>query len=305
MTTTTTRFATTALGAAVATFVLTSAAQAQVVLNNTYLPAAELTRDDAPDGQPAEMSMNILDVGLEVPVYIAGRGASRTVVSAGVAVRRHSFDLQLHDGSDDFFPTQLYAVDGSLAAIKPLGGRWSIIGFGTVGLHTDFHDVGVDHVVAEGGGFVVRRVGDNLQLGLGPVLTYAFGKPLVLPAPFIRYQGDGKLSIETRFPRYVKAAYALTDDVEIGAAARSLYNNYRIGDERAQGADGESPVVVFSDLTVGVESAVRLTGPIWLTAGIGTTLHRTMTVNDDDGDELFDRGMQNGLVLSAGFGTRM
>jgi len=168
------------------------------------------------------------------------------------------------------------------------------------GIHTDFENVDSDHFLAEGGLIFARKVGESFTLGLGPVFTYAFGNPIFIPAPLVKYtSGNDKFLIDIRVPQHIILSYTYSDNLQNSLKIGSLYSNYRLGDERAE-ADGKSTTIVFSDLIISVETLIRLYGPIALDVSIGSTINREFTVENHKQKELFDRGMDNTLFFSVG-----
>jgi hypothetical protein len=284
-----------------------SPALAQVVVTDTYLPASNIKLANPPPGEGATLAMNLLDVRAELPVYARRdeRKRPETLVLVAPNFRHHALYLDLPPGDDEYFPKGLYAAGLEVAVMQSFSKSWYGVAFGSGAVASDFEDLDDRHLLFEGGGFGVYRITDAFHVGAGPVFTFAFGHPLLIPAPFVRYEGAGKWQFRMHFPRFLKLTYAISDRFELGLAARSLYNNYRLGDERARDPNGDSPVIVFSDLTVGLEAGVRVWGPLWLNAGAGVTASRQFSVEDDDQNELFNREMENTMLATAGLEVRL
>jgi hypothetical protein len=295
------------LSAAAATLVTPSFAQAQVRVTDTYLPASNIKKENPPPGESATLEMNILDVATEIPFLVSKdeAGEISTALVNELAFRHHALKLVLPAGQSEYFPKNLYAIREGLTLIQALSEDWYAVGFGAATLATDFKDIGFKHFVFEGGAFGVYKITKALHVGLGPVFTFAFGNPLLIPAPFVRYQGEQKLSFQLQVPRFAKVAYAFSEGFDLGVAGRFLYNNYRLGDDRARTPDGKSTVIVFSDITVGLEASLRIFQPLFATAGVGATVYRKFRVDDDGGDELFNRDLENTPYASLGLELRM
>lgn len=279
---------------------------AQIRVTDTYLPPSDIKKENPPPGESATLEMNLLDVGTEFPLFVSKdqAGEISTALVNELGFRHHALKLELPAGQSEYFPTSLYAVREGLILMQSLSANWYVVGFGSAAIATDFHDVGFDHLIFEGGAFGVYKISKPLHVGLGPVFTFAFGNPLLIPAPFVRYQGEEKLSVQVQVPKLAKVAYAFTDDFDLGIAGRFLYNNYRLGDERARTPDGKSTVIVFSDITVGLEASLRIYQPLFVTGGVGATVYRKFRVDDDGGSELFNRDLQNTPFASLGLELR-
>lgn len=282
-------------------------AHAQVTVTDTYLPPSDIKRENPPPGESATLEMNLIDVSTELPLFVSkdDKGRPRTLLVNELAFRHHALDLVLPAGQSEYFPTDLYAIREGLSLIQTLSTDWYAVGFGSVAIATDFNDVGFEHLIFEGGAFGVYKLSEAFHVGLGPVFTFAFGHPLLIPAPFVRYRGEEKLSFQLQVPRLAKLTYAFSDSFDLGIAGRSLYNNYRLGDERARTPDGKSTVIVFSDITVSLEASLRLYQPLFATFGVGSTVYRRFRVDDDGGDELFNRDLENTPVVSLGLEVRL
>ncbi len=292
--------------ACTAVFLLTSIGEGypQIRVNNIVMPEANIVKADPPPGQEAKIGMNILDVEVEFPLhaYENPRTGAFTELSNSFGFRNQTISKKFPADDDEYFPDALYAMNYSLALVKSLGKKWYTVAFGSAGLYTDFENVDGNHLLIEGGAFFVRKLSKSFHFGLGPVFTYAFGEPIIIPAPFLRYAGQGRVSAEIKFPRYAKLNYAVSQGFQVGLAARSFYNNYSLGHTEAQ-SNGENTVILFSDLALGIESSIRLFKPLFLNVGVGTTIDREFVVDDNNGDQLFDRGMKDTIFFTFGLAT--
>lgn len=291
--------------AAAVTVLATVPARAQVRVTDTYLPPSNIKKENPPPGESATLEMNLVDVSTELPLFVSKDERRSTVLINELAFRHHALDLVVPPGQGEYFPSDLYAIREGVTLVQSLSADWYVVGFGAAAIATDFNDVDFGHFIFEGGAFGVYKLSEAFHVGLGPVFTFAFGHPLLIPAPFVRYQGEEKLSFQVQVPKLAKVTYAFSDSFDIGLAGRFLYNNYRLGDDRARTPDGKSTVIVFSDVTVGVEASLRLFQPLFATAGVGTTVYRKLRVDDDGGDELFNRDLENTPFVSLGLEVRL
>lgn len=288
-------------------FLLTSfgKADAQVTVKYTVLPKANIILKNPPPGEKAELGMGILDIGVAFPIYSRGdeeTGEFSELLNT-IGFRRHTFNMELPAGETEYFPETVYAIKDELVLIKSLRNNWYTVTVGSLGIYSDFENIDSDHFLFEGGMIFVKKINKNFDLGLGPVFTYAFGEAVLIPAPFVKFQSEGNVTFEVKFPRFVTLGYTFSENFQVRIAARSLYDNYRLGDERAED-NGKSTVIVFSDITLGLESSIRLSDPISLDLAIGRTVNRKFFVNDDSGDELFDRELEDTNFFSVGLAAK-
>ncbi len=276
---------------------------AQMKLSYTLLPAADIISVDAPAGENAKTGMSILDFGVRLPIYEKGNketGEFFTIENA-LDLRKHEFSTELPEGYDEYFPKTLYGINYSLEVAKSINPKWFLVGFFSAGIFSDFKNVDGDHIVSEGGVIAGRTYGENLKLGLGAVYSYSFGNPALIPAPLIKYKSrDKKIIIDVKVPSHAVFQYAVSEDFLAGIALRSLYSNYSLGDDEAVDQSGKSPTVVFSDLNLAIESSIRLYKPLFLNIAFGQTIKRALIINDNGGEELYDRGLENTVFASIG-----
>ncbi len=243
--------------------------------------------------------MNIFDFGIGLSLYEKANKETGafTSIESSLEFRHHSFTTEL----DEYFPAALYGINNTFVGFKSLNSKWFMVGILSSGIFSDFKNVDGDHFLFEGGVLFAKKISKNLTLGIGPIVTYAFGNPLIIPAPLVKYTSrNEKITLDVKVPQHVVLGYAFSKNFKTALAARSLYSNYSLGDDKAVNQDGKSPTVVFSDLTLALESTIRLFGPVGLDVALGTTLKRTFTVDDNKGDELFDRNLENTFFVSAG-----
>ena len=273
---------------------------AQMKATYTVLPSAEVK--GAPANEKTEVGMNILDFGIGFPLYEKANEETGAFTSLEnrLDFRVHEFNVDFPVGVNEYFPETLYGINYTLEGVTSLNPKWSAVGFLSVGIFSDFKNVDSDHFFAEGGVLFARKF-NNLTLGLGPVYTYAFGNPKLIVAPLVKYTSrNGKFTVDVKVPKHAVLGYAFSDKFQTALAARTLYSNYSLGDDDAVGLDGKSPTVVFSELTLALESTVRISKPVALDFALGTTVDRKFSANDNSGNELFERELKNTTFISVG-----
>ena len=279
----------------------TSRTQAQISVRNSLLGKALIVSSDAPPGpEVAKIGMNVVDVEATFPLLTRAnpRTEARTVLEHKLGLRHQYFTYQWPAGDTEYKPDQVYGISNGLSLYQTHGQKWSSISFATIGAYSDMEDVSGKDLLAEGGILIMRKFGEHWLLGGGPVFTYAFGDPLLIPAPYLHYKGGGKIYLDVRVPKHASIGMQVTPNFRAGLALRSLFNNYRLGDPRARNTDGKSVSIVFSDVTLGAEAS--LGGRLRLDFGAGTTLDRKLDINDHRGKKILSRGLKNTWMISAG-----
>jgi hypothetical protein len=283
-------------------FVSVTSVSAQLTAEYTILTESNFLSDNHP-GEKAKMSMGIFDLGLYFPLYEKADEETGKFFSLenSVFVRRHTFDLNLPQGEEEYFPGTLYAINYTISAVKSLGSSWIAIPFISTGIYSDFKNVDSDHFNTEGGVIIAKKFSNGFIVGIGPVFTYAFGIPQFIPAPFASYtSGNEKFTLDIQIPKSLLFNYKFSERFSSGAAVRFLYSNYSLGDNQAVDENGKSTVAVFSDITFVLESSLLLFKPLYFDFALGTTINRKLIVNDNEANELFDRTMEHCYVINFG-----
>jgi len=280
-------------------------AAAQISVRNTTLGKAAILSDDAPPGpEKARMGINIVDVDLGFPLLIRGDmeddDAKGAFLGGGLGLRRQDFLYDWPDGDTEYKPERVYGLSLGFVFVRKHGPHWTTVAFAGSGIFSDLKNVDGNDFLYNGGTFLVRNVGESWRVGGGIVATYAFGDPVVIPIPYVDYVGRGRLLIDFEMPEYLLVGCRFSPRLEAGVATRLVFDNYKLGDERARDADGEKASIVFSDVTVGLETRVRLAGPLRFDVALARTVHRKLEIADHRGDTLYERGLDPAWVLTAG-----
>lgn len=80
--------------------------------------------------------------------------------------------------------------------IRTIGNRWNMVLTGGITLNTTPDYIRLNCVSLTVGTLFMYRVNKELNIGAGAVTTTAYGQPIVIPAPFITWQRDGKFKME-------------------------------------------------------------------------------------------------------------
>jgi hypothetical protein len=284
-----------------------------------YMPPAELA-----SRMPAKAQVFSYDASLNVPVPLG----SRTFLIPGLT---YHFDSVSYSDTPPAF-TELrsfHSLEIPLLVVQLLPHDWALSFRVAPALAGDFRgfDAGLLHLSALALG--THSFSKRFALGGGPIVTYAFGSLLFLPAVSAQWKPLDDLQILVFIPALVSAKYTFSRRVEFGVRADITGNSYSIRDARV--ADGWPCVphaandpataanearaiasecidhVAYSVGAVGAVIGVRLFESVWWTAFVGTTFFRRLDQqNDQDGPVTGGRQtLPNVFVVRSGLAWRI
>ena len=283
------------------------------------MPAAELE-----SRRPAKAQVNSYDAGLNVPVPLG----SRTFLIPGLS---YHFDSVSYSDTPPAF-TQLrafHSLEMPLLFVQLLPSDWALSFRVAPALAGDFRgfDPGLFHLSALALG--THSFSKRFALGGGPIVTYAFGSLLILPALSAEWKPLDELQLLVFIPALVSAKYTFSRRFELGVRADITGNSYSIRDSRvadrwpcvAHSADDPTTTpnealpapseciehVAYSVGAVGAVIGVRLFESVWWTAFAGTSFFRRLDQQNDQ-DAPVTGGRQtlpNVLLIRSGFAWRI
>ena len=195
---------------------------------------------------------------------------------------------------DDVFPRDLFAFIYGVTLIQTISPKFYVMGQASVGLYSDMNNIDINHFLFDGGALLIYKT-KYVDLGLGPFFTYAFGKPRIIPAPFLVFTGfqeNPKLILTISPPAYGRLGYKFSEDFDAGVTLNTIGNNYEIGDEKFIG----DPVFIFSDMILGPDMNLKLSKAFNLSMAGGLTLRRQFSITDK-GDDVGSTDIENGAML--------
>lgn len=217
-----------------------------------------------------------------------------TEITASADIRYQFINLD-YRGSDpitaflaDAFPSDLFAFKYDLTVMQSINDQWFGVVKAGAGIFSDLKEIDINHFLLEGGIIPVYKF-DSFDAGIGPFYTYAFGKPRIIPAPYFRMKGESTSNIMFTIspPTYAHLGYTFSEDLNAGLELQTIRNNYEIGDPFFSGENSlfDSPVFVFSDLTLGPVVNFSIAKDVMLTLPGGYTLRRTFEIKDGGNSE--------------------
>lgn len=199
---------------------------------------------------------------------------------------------------EKLFPTKLLNAQVGVKHIKPIGGKWSIMATVSAGVYTDLEQITVDDVLLQGGVLFIKNFKPNLALGFGPVLTNAFGVPMVLPGIYFNWETQSALHFKIAFPEGAEIGYRFTPKLDFKAVVELDGMTAEIN------KDGKSKLLGYQQIIAGLRPQFKL-GEHWifeLTAG--STLTRSFQTNDRKISDIFkEKDMANPRFTTTFYGA--
>lgn len=172
------------------------------------------------------------------------------------------------------FPDQMLNAQVGIQHMRPLGKKWSMMMTASVGVYTDLEKVDFDDVLGQGGVLFIRHFNPNLSLGAGPVLTTAFGAPMILPWIYFDWKTNGKIKFKINFPEGMEAGYLFSDQFSLKAVVD--LNGMTV----ERNINGKSMLLGYQQITAGLRPELKISEKLTLRLTGGTAILRSFSEND-------------------------
>lgn len=239
----------------------------EYITHSSYIrPEDSVKTDSKSDFKRVDLSFNI---PLSIKKNEDGKVKSWSLLGNGsyAKMSHRNYETQL-------FPDQMLNAQVGLQHLRPLGGKWSMMMTASVGVYTDLENVDFDDVLGQGGVLFIKNFNPNLALGLGPVLTTAFGVPMIMPWIYFDWKTGNKIKFNINFPEGMEAGYQFTDKFALKAVVG--LNGMTI--ERNK--DGKSVLLGYQQITAGLRPEVKINESVSLKLTGGTALLRSFNENE-------------------------
>lgn len=242
-------------------------------LKTEYIPHSSYIRPEDSVKTDSKTDFKRIDLSFSIPLSVKKNedGKLKTwslLTNASYAKMSHrNYENQL-------FPNEMLNAQVGLQHLRPLGGKWSMMMTASVGVYTDLENINFDDVLAQGGILFIKNFKPNLALGLGPVLTTAFGVPMIMPWIYFDWKTGSKIKFTINFPEGMEASYQFTDKFALKAVV--ALNGMTV--ERNKG--GKSTLLGYQQITAGLRPELQINKSLSLRLTGGTALLRSFTEND-------------------------
>ncbi|PQA94635.1 hypothetical protein B0A69_09245 [Chryseobacterium shigense] len=242
-------------------------------LKTEYIPFSSYIRPEDSVKTNSKSSFKRADLNLSIPLSIKKDSSGR--IKAWSLMLSGSYAKMTHkDYEKQLFPDQMLNAQVGIQHMRPLGKKWSMMMTAAVGVYTDLDPINSDDILGQGGVLFIRHFNPNLALGGGPVLTTAFGVPMILPWIYFDWKTKGKIKFNINFPEGMEAGYLFSDKF----ALKAVVNLSGMTVERNK--DGKSMLLGYQQITAGIRPELKLNDKLSLRLTGGTALLRSFSEND-------------------------
>ncbi|KMQ63915.1 hypothetical protein ACM40_03855 [Chryseobacterium sp. BLS98] len=242
-------------------------------LKTEYIPFSSYIRPEDSVKTNSKSNFKRADLNLSIPLSMkkdsSGRVKAWSVLLSGSYVKMTHKDYE-----KQLFPDQMLNAQAGLQHLRPLGKKWSMMMTASVGIYTDLEQISSDDILGQGGVLFIRHFNPNLALGAGPVLTTAFGVPMILPWIYFDWKTNGKVKFNINFPEGMEAGYLVSDRFVL----KAVVNLSGMTVERKK--DGKSMLLGYQQITAGIRPEIKLNDKLSLSFTGGTALLRSFNEND-------------------------
>lgn len=190
---------------------------------------------------------------------------------------------------------ELHTVNVSAFGIHTReGSPWIFGGWARAELASDFQNVNGDDFTFDLAGGAGYRFSDKFLLGFGAALVNINGDLQFYPGIAFDWVVNNQVRIGLYGPTII-AAYTPDENWELSFRGDSGGGVWNIED-----TGGSSHSIDLTSYRLGLFASRRITGKLWVSAGVGTTIGNEVSLTQPDGDELFKDDMDSGLFGEIG-----
>ncbi|CAH0137283.1 DUF6268 family outer membrane beta-barrel protein [Chryseobacterium sp. WG14] len=242
-------------------------------LKTEYIASSSYIRPEDSLKTNSKSDFKRVDLNLSIPLSV--KKDSNGKVKAWSMLLGGSYAKMTHKNYENqLFPNQMLNAQIGIQHLRPLGRKWSMMMTASVGVYTDMENISFDDVLGQGGILFIRHFNPNLALGGGPVLTTAFGVPMIMPWIYFDWKTNGKIKFNINFPEGMEAGYQFTDKF----ALKAVVNLSGMSVERNK--DGKSTLLGYQQITAGIRPEIKLNDKLSLHLTGGTALLRSFSESD-------------------------
>lgn len=185
-------------------------------IKTEYIPFSNYVRPQDSLKTDSTSDFKRMQVSLEIPLSIQtdaeGKSKTWSLILDGSYARMSNRNYE-----ESLFPTELLNAQIGFKHIRPLGKTWSLMAMGSVGVYTDLEQITSDDILVQGGVVFIKHFNPRLALGVGPILSNAFGVPMILPYIYFNWETQGKLRFRVYFPEGLEVAYKMNPNFDLKA----------------------------------------------------------------------------------------
>lgn len=242
-------------------------------LKTEYIPASNYIRPEDSTKTNSKSDFKRVDLNLSIPLSVKKDNDGK--VRAWSMLLSGSYAKMTHKNYETaLFPDQMLNAQVGIQHMRPLGKKWSMMMTASVGVYTDLEKIDFDDVLGQGGILFIRHFNPNLSLGAGPVLTTAFGVPMILPWIYFDWKTNGKIKFKINFPEGMEAGYLFSDKFALKAVVELN------GMTAERNINGKSMLLGYQQITAGLRPELKINDRLTVRLTGGTAILRSFSEND-------------------------
>jgi hypothetical protein len=278
----------------------TQAVPAQAKFPNMDVAMGFFTYSDGMNFEDIDGSLSVTEFdfisALSRPITVAGDIMLIPLVQYGLT----SLDFDGVDAAFSIGDEDLHSASVHLAAVKiNKGSPWFYGGWARAELASDFQHINGDDLTFDIAGGVGYRYSDSFTIAAGAAVLNLNGDAWICPGINFDWVVNEKTRIGLYGPMPV-ISYSPNEDWNFSLRGIPGGGVWNITDD-----NGDSKSVDLTSYQVGAFAGRRLTGKLWLNAGVGFTVFNGIEYSDQNGDnEILDEDMESGLFGQIGLSLK-
>ena len=197
------------------------------------------------------------------------------------------------DGTAGGFPIQdedLHSIALSAFFIQEINNsKWFAAGWTRAEMATDFQHINGDDFDSDIAGGLGYRFNDRFTLGFGAVALSLNGDTKIIPGIGFDWTPVDHVRVGLYGPNFL-AIYSPNDQWEFSVRGEPGGGEWNIRDNV-----GDSRAIDLTSYRIGLHAKRRISGDLWLGAGVGMTVANEIELRDPEGGNSFSRDLDGGL----------
>lgn len=175
---------------------------------------------------------------------------------------------------EKLFPTRILNAQIGLMHMRPISTTWSIMAMASAGVYTDMEKISSDDIMAQGGVLFIKRWNPRIAFGFGPVLTNAFGTPMIMPGLYFDWSTQGKYKFHLNFPEGAEFGIQLNNALALKAVVEMSGMTAEVS------KDNKSMILGYQQIIAGLRPELKLGKSLTLQLTAGSTLLRSFSLTE-------------------------
>ncbi len=251
-------------------WVVTLQAQAQGFLRSDYLLSSTLKNKEGDKFG----SGDLLKVSGRYTLPFSVKKNSSGQVSAWSATLSGSYGKFTNKDltTDIIIPDNIINLGLAISHIRPISGKWYLMASLGGGVYSEPDAITAKSILVNGGVFLVYKLLDRLDIGLGAGVTTSYGTPMVMPMSYVKWELTGKYEIKAEVANNMRisASAKLTDKFKLNLVAIEMDGMSAVMDVDGKSMIYSSTIMksyLSPELKIGKSSTLYMgVGGAWLRA---------------------------------------